>query len=155
MQQDSKNPLSTLKVDGGASANNLKHIDVSFPLGMFTCVTGVSGSGKSTLVHQVLHANLQTQLAHRRGPGRRRSGYQGCLEIAGWDELGGVLAEELVVDDEGASYVAGSYYPGGFPDVFLAKIDRHGTLVWSYTYDEYSNSGTTDHWSTMYNITYP
>jgi hypothetical protein len=54
--------------------------------------------------------------------------------------LGGVLAEALVVDDEGASYVAGSYYPGGFPDVFLAKVDRHGTLVWSYTYDEYANN---------------
>jgi excinuclease ABC subunit A len=37
-----------------AAANNLKKIDVSFPLGMFTCVTGVSGSGKSTLVNDIL-----------------------------------------------------------------------------------------------------
>ncbi len=38
----------------GAQENNLKHIDVAFPTGVFTCVTGVSGSGKSTLVHQIL-----------------------------------------------------------------------------------------------------
>lgn len=39
----------------GASGNNLKHVDVRFPLGLMTCVTGVSGSGKSTLVNDTLH----------------------------------------------------------------------------------------------------
>ncbi len=42
----------------GASGNNLKHIDVAFPLGMFICVTGVSGSGKSSLINYTLHPAL-------------------------------------------------------------------------------------------------
>ncbi|MBE5996495.1 MAG: excinuclease ABC subunit UvrA [Lachnospiraceae bacterium] len=42
----------------GACVNNLKHIDVDFPLGVFTCVTGVSGSGKSSLVNEVLYRIL-------------------------------------------------------------------------------------------------
>ena len=42
----------------GASENNLQKIDVRFPIGLLTCVSGVSGSGKSTLVHTVLYENL-------------------------------------------------------------------------------------------------
>ncbi len=42
----------------GASENNLKHLDVKIPLGLFCCVTGVSGSGKSTLVNQILRRAL-------------------------------------------------------------------------------------------------
>lgn len=46
----------------GAKENNLKNIDVKFPLGCFTCVTGVSGSGKSSLVNAILYRSLAKQL---------------------------------------------------------------------------------------------
>jgi len=54
-------PVLTVK---GARQNNLKHIDVRFPLGMFVAVTGVSGSGKSSLVHEILYNTLARRL-HR------------------------------------------------------------------------------------------
>ena len=55
----------------GAAENNLKNIDVSFPLGVMTCVTGVSGSGKSSLVNEILYKALARKLNRARTiPGR-------------------------------------------------------------------------------------
>ena len=46
----------------GAAENNLRHVDVSIPLGTFTCVTGVSGSGKSSLVNEIIYKRLASDL---------------------------------------------------------------------------------------------
>ncbi len=46
----------------GAAENNLKNIDVSIPLGTFTCITGVSGSGKSSLINEILYKSLAEKL---------------------------------------------------------------------------------------------
>jgi excinuclease ABC subunit A len=57
----------------GAAANNLRDLDVPFPLGTFTCVTGVSGSGKSTLVNDILSRVLMRHVyASREAPGKHR-----------------------------------------------------------------------------------
>ena len=57
----------------GASENNLKNIDVKFPLGTFTCVTGVSGSGKSSLVNQILgNAAYSTIYKSKVKPGKHK-----------------------------------------------------------------------------------
>ena len=56
-----RKPTGWLTVKGAAE-NNLKNIDVKFPLGVFTCVTGVSGSGKSSLVNEILYKYLAKQL---------------------------------------------------------------------------------------------
>jgi excinuclease ABC subunit A len=60
--KEGKNHLRVI----GASTNNLRNLDVSFPLGLMTCVTGVSGSGKSTLVVETLYKNLSKRLYRSR-----------------------------------------------------------------------------------------
>ena len=79
-----KSPVPTTRRPGngkfltvrGATENNLKNIDVSIPLGTFTCVTGVSGSGKSSLVGEVLNKTLLRRLNHA----RVRPGACKCVE---------------------------------------------------------------------------
>ena len=67
-----KNPTGWIKVIGAAE-NNLKNIDVKFPLGVMTCVTGVSGSGKSSLVNEILYKKLAKELNRARTiPGKHK-----------------------------------------------------------------------------------
>ena len=70
----------------GAEENNLKKIDVSFPLGVMTCVTGVSGSGKSSLVNEILYKALAKKLNRARTiPGKHK-----CIE--GVEQLDKIIA---------------------------------------------------------------
>ncbi len=69
----------------GAAENNLKQIDVSIPLGTFTCVTGVSGSGKSSLINEILYKTLAAEL----NGARMKAG--ACGEILGMEHLDKVI----------------------------------------------------------------
>ena len=69
----------------GASENNLKNINVDFPLGKFICVTGVSGSGKSTLVNEILYKTLHNNLYKTKDiPGK-------CKEVKGIEKIDKVV----------------------------------------------------------------
>ena len=76
-----RTPIGWLTVHGAAE-NNLKNIDVKFPLGVFTCVTGVSGSGKSSLVNEILYKSLAKNLNHARTIPGKHKGIEGmeCLD---------------------------------------------------------------------------
>jgi len=68
-----------------ATANNLKHLTVRFPLGVFVCVTGVSGSGKSTLVTDILYR----ELARKLNRAKERAGHHG--QVVGIENLDKVI----------------------------------------------------------------
>ena len=73
----------------GAAENNLRYIDVEFPLGTFTCVTGVSGSGKSSLVNEILYKKLAGSLNRARTrPGKfdRIEGLEHLDKVVGIDQ---------------------------------------------------------------------
>lgn len=80
-----RKPAGWLTVKGAAE-NNLKNVDVKFPLGVFTCVTGVSGSGKSSLVNEILYKYLAKKLNRARTiPGKFK-------KIEGVEQLDKVIA---------------------------------------------------------------
>lgn len=65
----------------GARENNLKNIDVSFPLGVMTCVTGVSGSGKSSLVNEILYKRLAHDLNRARVKAGKHDDIEGMEQL--------------------------------------------------------------------------
>ena len=65
----------------GAAENNLRHIDVSFPLGTFIAVTGVSGSGKSSLVNEILFKRLGAELNRTKARPGRHDGMEGIEHL--------------------------------------------------------------------------
>ena len=83
--KERKKPTGFLTVRG-AEENNLKNIDVNFPLGVMTCVTGVSGSGKSSLVNEILYKSLAKKLNRARVV----AGKHKCIE--GTEQLDKVIA---------------------------------------------------------------
>lgn len=83
--EERRKPTGYLTVRG-AKENNLKNIDVTFPLGVMTCVTGVSGSGKSSLVNEILYKSLAKKLNRARNiPGKHK-----CIE--GVEQLDKIIA---------------------------------------------------------------
>lgn len=82
--KERRKPTGFLKVLGAAE-NNLKHIDVEFPLGVFTCVTGVSGSGKSSLVNQILYKRLAKELNRAKTKAGKHD------DIIGFDQLDKII----------------------------------------------------------------
>ncbi len=103
-----RTPKGWIRLEG-ASEHNLQNIDVSFPLGVLSCVTGVSGSGKSTLVHQVLFRHLA------RIQGQELEEVPGaCRAIHGAETLGPVA----LVDQSPLSRT-----PRSSPAVYLGVFD--------------------------------
>ena len=75
-----RKPTGWIRVKGAAE-NNLKNIDVSFPLGVMTCVTGVSGSGKSSLVNEILYKTLARDLNRARTIPGKNKGIEGIGQL--------------------------------------------------------------------------
>jgi excinuclease ABC subunit A len=115
----------------GASEHNLKNIDVTVPLNMLTCVTGVSGSGKSTLVHDVLYAAVK----RAKGGWDRRVGTFGRLE-------GAELITDVVLVDQAPI----GRTPRSNPVTYLKAFDPIRELF-AATKDSRSRGLTASHFS--------
>jgi len=115
----------------GAQEHNLKNIDVSFPLGTFTCVTGVSGSGKSSLVNSILLASLAKTLNRA----STLSGKHKCIE--GTEHLDKVIA----IDQSPIGRMPSSNpatYTGLFTEIRALFASTQGAKIRGYKQDRFS-----------------
>ncbi len=110
------NPDRVLKIRG-AKEHNLRNIDVVFPLGVFTCVTGVSGSGKSTVVDDILYAALTN---HVYGSGRAVGSYE---RMEGLDQV-----DKVVDVDQSPIGRTPRSNPATYTQVFTAIRDLFAQL---------------------------
>jgi excinuclease ABC subunit A len=117
----------------GAAAHNLKDIDVSFPLGALTCVTGVSGSGKSTLVHDVIYAGIRR--ARGEAPSEKKAG--ACRALEGIE----LITDAVLVDQTPIGRT-----PRSNPVTYLKAFDPIRELFAS-TKDARSRGLTASHFS--------
>ena len=101
----------------GAEANNLKKVNVDFPLGKFICVTGVSGSGKSTLVNEVLKKSIFKHLKiGRHKPGK-------CKEVKGVDQI-----DKMIVIDQSPIGRTPRSNPATYTDAFSLIRDLYSKV---------------------------
>ncbi|HEX5127875.1 MAG TPA: excinuclease ABC subunit UvrA, partial [Rhodocyclaceae bacterium] len=101
----------------GANANNLKHVDLSIPLGRLVCVTGVSGSGKSTLIQDVLYPALRKT----KGESTEAPGAFDALEGAG-------LIDAIVMVDQSAIGKTTRSNPASYVGAFDVIRKRYAAL---------------------------
>ncbi|MBI4585118.1 MAG: excinuclease ABC subunit UvrA [Planctomycetes bacterium] len=105
-----------------ARANNLKNIDVSFPLGCLVAITGVSGSGKSTLVEEVLYRGSL------KGRGSRRRSGQGADGEAAVEAIEGLhLVDEVILVDQGSIGRTSRGNPATYSKIYDAIRRRFGS----------------------------
>ncbi|MCR4594380.1 MAG: excinuclease ABC subunit UvrA [Clostridiales bacterium] len=114
-----------------AYENNLKHIDVKFPLGTFNCVTGVSGSGKSTLINDILYRYLANELNGAKKP-------QGKFDtVEGIEHLDKVISiDQSPIGRTPRSNPA--TYTGTFTDIRNLFASTQDSKVKGYTASRYS-----------------
>ena len=96
----------------GAEENNLKKVNVKFPLGTFTCVTGVSGSGKSTLVNEIIKKSIYKQL----NIGRYKPGK--CRDVKGVENI-----DKMIVIDQSQLEELQDPNPATYTDAFTLIPD--------------------------------
>ncbi|MCH2205871.1 MAG: excinuclease ABC subunit UvrA [Lentisphaerales bacterium] len=96
----------------GAEENNLKKVNVKFPLGTFTCVTGVSGSGKSTLVNEIIKKSIYKQL----NIGRHKPGK--CKAVKGAEHI-----DKMIVIDQSPIGRTPRSNPATYTDAFTLIRD--------------------------------